>query len=104
MSSSTASEHGDPLLVLGEIHTRLLLHGSALDVTNVERLLRTSPGQPVRLVRHPIEHAVSPDQLNGVDCPLATINNRKLRGIGTVLTHAVVHGGRILQGSARVAL
>jgi hypothetical protein len=104
MSLSTASDNGGPLLVLGEIHTCLLLHGSALDATNIERLLRTSPGQPVRLVRHPIERAVSPDLLTGVDCSLATIDDKKLRGIGTMLTHAVVHGGRLLQGSARVTL
>src|SRR5262249_592847 len=45
-----------------------------------------------------------PDVLTGVDCRLATRTGRKMRGIGTVVTHASVTGCRVLQGSTHTEL
>lgn len=65
-------------------------------------LLKLVPGQRVRLSERPIAYGVSPEQLSGVDCPLATASGARCRGVGTASTRAVITGGRVLQGSAYV--
>jgi hypothetical protein len=60
------------------------------------------PGERVRRSERPIAHAISPATLTAVDCPLPTESRSRCSGVGTVSTHAVVIGGRMLQGSASV--
>jgi hypothetical protein len=103
MSSSTTSDSG-PAVVLGEVRTTLLRHSGAIPANTAERLLRLVPGQAVLARRHPMERIASPERLTGVDCPLASWDRSKARGIGTVLSRATVTGGRILQGTSWATL
>lgn len=103
MASPPVSD-GERLLVLGEVRTCLIQHGSALTAPAVEKMLRLVPGQSVHAVERPIAHAVSSDRLEQIDCLLSSYRRVKVRGIGTPVTHAVVTGGRILQGSTRICV
>ncbi|MFD0633963.1 SCO2521 family protein [Catenulispora yoronensis] len=67
-------------------------------------LVQLSPGSPVSRVERPVHRAVSADLLTGVDCGLHVLRHGRGRAIGTVLSHAIVTGGRVLQGSAYVTL
>jgi hypothetical protein len=58
----------------------------------------------VSKVDRPVRRVVSPEQVTGVDCRLQVAREGRARAIGTVLSHAIVTNGRILQGSAHVAL
>jgi hypothetical protein len=95
---------GDAILVLGEIHTGLLQSSSPLPVARCEHILASFRGERVRSSQRPIAYAVSPDLFTGVDCRLASPSGLKLRGIGTVSSHAAMTGGHVLQASAATAL
>jgi hypothetical protein len=86
-----------PAVAIGEIRTGLLSNSGTLPRGELAKLLDLVPGEPVRYWDRPIGRAVSPQLANGVDCLIPLANNAKLRAVGTVLTHAVVTGGRILQ-------
>ncbi len=88
--------------MLGEIRTCVLQHSASLDSASVATLLALVPGERVRRSERPIAHALSPARLTAVDCPLPTRSRSRCTGVGTVSTHAVVTGGRMLQGSASV--
>ena len=92
------------ILLLGEIKTCLLHHSTSLDSASVAALLALVPGERVRSSQRPIAHAISPTRLTAVDCPLPTGSRSRCAGVGTVSTHAVVTGGRTLQGSATVRI
>jgi hypothetical protein len=81
------------------VRTCLLRNFAAAHHTDVEAALHLSPGERVRSSERPVAHAVSPDQVTGVDCRLPSASGARVRGIGTVTGHAVVTGGRLLQGS-----
>jgi hypothetical protein len=87
-------------LAVGEIRTGLLRNSKALPRSAVAELLDLVPGEPVRQSERPIAHALSPDVANGVDCQIATKGGGRMRAVGTILTHAVVVGGRVLQTSS----
>lgn len=87
------------MLILGEIRTCLLRNSSTVRQTEVRELLAIVPGEPVWMSERPMAHAVSPDLIRGVDCPLPTRSHTRARGVGTVSAHAVVSAGRVLQGS-----
>lgn len=87
------------MLTLGEVHTGLLQNSSSLSLEHTAQLLDFLVGQRVRRSERPIAYAVSPDQLTGVDCRLPTGSGRSTRGVGTVVSHATVTGGHVLQGS-----
>jgi len=87
------------VLVLGEIRTALLQNSASVSPDVARPLLALRPGEQVRSSERPISHAVSPDVLTGVDCRLATRTGKRTRGTGTVVSHAVVTGCRVLQGS-----
>ncbi|GAA4962089.1 SCO2521 family protein [Yinghuangia aomiensis] len=54
----------------------------------------------MRTWTRPIARAVSPDTATGTDCRLPVEGTgKRVRGIGSVLSHTAVTGGRILQGS-----
>lgn len=91
---------GGPFLAIGEVRTGLLRHGATLPPEAVAQLLELVPGEPVRQSERPIAHALSADVANGVDCNLATESGGRVRAVGTVLTHAAVTGGRIVQASS----
>ena len=86
-------------LAVGEIRTGLLRHSAALPKSAVAELIDLVPGEPVRQSERPIAHALSADVANGVDCQIPTGAGGRIRAIGTVLTHAAVVGGRVLQTS-----
>lgn len=86
-------------VAVGEIRTGLLRHGASLTRDASARLLDLLPGEPVLQSQRPIDHALSPDVVNGVDCNVLTSTNARVRAVGTLLTHAAVTGGRILQTS-----
>ena len=84
-------------VAVGEIRTGLLSHSGTLPRADLAKLLNLVPGEPVRFWERPIGRAVSPVLANGVDCLVPLADNSRLRAVGTVLTHAVVTGGRVLQ-------
>jgi hypothetical protein len=86
-------------LAVGEIRTGLLRNSAALPKSAVAELIDLVPGEPVRQSERPIAHALSADVANGVDCQIPTGAGGRIRAIGTVLTHAAVVGGRVLQTS-----
>jgi hypothetical protein len=87
-------------LTIGEVHTGLLQNSTALAGDRVTALLDRVVGERVRSHERPIPYAVSPDQLTGVDCSLPSGARRGTRAVGTVVGHAAVTGGHVLQGSA----
>jgi len=88
------------MLILGEIRTCLLRNSSSVRQTVVRELLGLIPGEQVWMSERPMAHAVSPDLVRGVDCPLpAAPGTRGTRGVGTIAAHAVISAGRVLQGS-----
>ena len=88
------------MLAVGEVHTGLLCHSSALTSREAADALGLAPGEPVRRSERPIAYAVSPNRLTGVDCALATLSGARTRAVGTVVSHASLTGGHILQGSS----
>jgi len=86
-------------VAIGEIRTGLLRHSAALPKSAVAELIDLVPGEPVRQSERPIAHALSADVANGVDCQICTSAGGRIRAVGTVLTHAAVVGGRVLQTS-----
>ncbi|WP_148086343.1 SCO2521 family protein [Micromonospora sp. HM5-17] len=92
------------MLTLGEVHTGLLQNSTALSLDHTTQLLDLLVGQRVRRSERPIAYAVSPDQLTGVDCRLPTASGRVTRGVGTVVSHAAVTGGHVVQGSTYTRL
>ncbi|TCO47268.1 SCO2521 family protein [Actinocrispum wychmicini] len=87
------------MLILGEIRTCLLRNSSSVRQTVVGDLLGLIPGEPVWMSERPMAHALSPEVIRGVDCPLPTSSGTRVRGVGTVAAHAVISAGRVLQGS-----
>jgi hypothetical protein len=90
------------MLTLGEVHTGLLQHSSSLPPDRAMDALALLLGERVRRSERPIEYAVSPDILTGVDCPLATRSGGRTRAVGTAASRVCLTGGHILQGSTRV--
>ncbi|MBB5871716.1 hypothetical protein F4553_005095 [Allocatelliglobosispora scoriae] len=87
------------LVTIGEVHTGLLQNSIAVSARSASELLSLVMGQRVRRSDRPIAHAVSPETISGVDCPILG-TGRRVRGIGTVTARAVLTGGHIVQGSA----
>jgi hypothetical protein len=88
------------MVVIGEIHTGLVQHSTALSAAFCEELLQLREGESARRSERPTAQVVSPSDLAGVDCLLPSKKDAKVRGVGTVSTRAVVVGGRILQSSS----
>ncbi|GLW96526.1 SCO2521 family protein [Microtetraspora sp. NBRC 16547] len=90
------------MLVMGEVRTGLLQNSGEIPESLCQSVLGLLSGERVRVSRRPIVYAVSPDQLTGVDCRLASASQARVRGVGTVLSRASVTGGRVLQGSSHI--
>ncbi|MDG4827874.1 SCO2521 family protein [Solwaraspora sp. WMMD1047] len=88
------------MLTMGEVHTGLLQNSGPLSLDRTVKLLDVMVGQRVRRSERPIAYAVSPDQFTGVDCRLPSASGRVSRGVGTVVSHAAMTGGHVLQGSS----
>ncbi|NGM13293.1 SCO2521 family protein [Verrucosispora sp. WMMA2044] len=88
------------MLTVGEVHTSLLQHSTALAQDQSAEVLSLVEGEAVLTSRRPSLYAVSPDVRTGVDCWLPSAKNRQLRGVGAVVTRAVITGGRIVQASS----
>lgn len=95
-----AGRGGQAPLAVGEVHTALLQNSTALASDHVADLLDLVVGEGVRRSERPIPHAVSPDRLTGVDCQLPSASGRATRCVGTVLSHASITGGHVVQSSA----
>ncbi|MFC7548919.1 SCO2521 family protein [Plantactinospora sp. GCM10030261] len=90
------------MLTVGEVHTSLLQHSTALTQEQSCEVLSLVEGEAVLTSRRPSLYAVSPDVRTGVDCWLPSARQRQLRGVGAVVTRAVITGGRIVQTSSTV--
>ncbi|MFC9870957.1 SCO2521 family protein [Nocardia salmonicida] len=90
--------------VLGEVRTGLLPAAAALSRDSAAELMALVHGHPVPSRERPVTWAQSPDVLEGIDCRLATPDQRRVRAVGTVAARAAVVGGRIMQSSARSAV
>jgi hypothetical protein len=92
------------MVILGEIRTCLLHNSRPLPKAAVSELLGLKPGKRVRVTDRPVNLSVSPTLTVGVDCRLASEPFAKARGIGTVVSRAMVTGGVVLQASASASL
>ncbi|MCG5461953.1 SCO2521 family protein [Micromonospora sp. NPDC053740] len=88
------------MLTVGEVHTSLLQHRTALAQEQSAEVLSLIEGEAVLTSRRPSLYAVSPDVRTGVDCWLPSARKRQLRGVGAVVTRAIITGGRIVQASS----
>ncbi|MFI1989235.1 SCO2521 family protein [Actinoplanes sp. NPDC020271] len=88
------------MLAFGEVQTGLLQHSAAMSRRSVRAVLAFGPDDVVHSIERPIARSVSADRLEGVDCKLPSTTGRQTRGIGTVVSRAVVVGGHVAQGSA----
>ncbi len=88
------------MLTVGEVHTSLLQHSTALAQEQSSEVLSLVEGEAVLTSRRPSLYAVSPDVRTGVDCWLPSARKRQLRGVGAVVTRAIITGGRIVQASS----
>lgn len=105
MSPAVVCAAAHPVCVLGEIHTCLLPSRSVLDTSAVVELLgAVKPGSAVTSRERPVPLAVSPSRVEGVDCLLVPASGKQVHIIGTVTSHVVVIGGRVLQSSALTAV
>lgn len=87
------------MITVGEVHTGLLQHSSAITGQFAAEILALVEGDRVRSSERPIAHTASPELLTGVDCLLPTPRGGNVRGIGTAVTRALVTGGHIVQAS-----
>jgi hypothetical protein len=99
-----ASDIGETFAVLGEVHTGLLQHSTAVSPGTCQRILAVFQGERARTSERPIAHAVSPDRLTGVDCRLVTATGTGVRCIGSVATQVSITGGHVLQGCSAARL
>ncbi|HEX6682796.1 MAG TPA: SCO2521 family protein [Candidatus Limnocylindrales bacterium] len=83
---------------MGEVHTSLLRHSTAVDTSTAVSLLELKAGAPVRYGERPVRYALSPNVLTGLDCRLAS--TQEVRGVGTAASRAILIGGQILQCSS----
>jgi hypothetical protein len=90
------------MIFVGEVHTSLLRHSTAVDTSTAVSLLELKAGSPVRYGERPVRYAVSPDVLTGLDCRLASTQD--VRGVGTAATRAILVGGQVLQCSSSVRI
>ncbi|MBR7835928.1 hypothetical protein KDL01_21820 [Actinospica durhamensis] len=98
----TRGRESEPLVVLGEVHTGLITHHSALRRAETERLLAwLVPAGQVLSWERPIPHAVSAPVLTGLDCSLALGigGGKSVRAVGTASSRVALTGGTILQCS-----
>jgi hypothetical protein len=109
VDSSLSVEHGTPirnrtLITMGEVQTGLLQSSSALSNEQARALLELIPGDQVTWRERPIQQAVSPPLLTGVDCPLPGRSGARVRVVGTVSATVGITQGHLLQSACRISL
>jgi hypothetical protein len=87
-------------VVLGEVHSGMLRSSKAISPAATLDVLALTYGERVRSYERPVQYAVSPERLTGVDCVMPTSSGARVRGVGTALSRAMITGGHILQASA----
>jgi hypothetical protein len=92
------------MVILGEVYTGLVRNSTAVPHDAAAQVLALVVGEPVRQTRRPMPASVSPTQLTGVDCQVTGRTGAATRVVGSVRSHAVLTGGRVLQGSAWLRL
>lgn len=92
------------MLTLGEVHTGFLRNSTSVSRDRCAQILALIQGERVRRSERPVQYAVSPERLRGVDCRLTSASGSRHRAIGTVAARAAITGGHVLQGSAFVSL
>jgi hypothetical protein len=88
------------MFAFGEVQTGLLQNSAALPRRSVEEILALATDGRVRSTGRPIARSVSPHLLEGVDCQLPSASGRQTRGIGTLVSRAVIIGGHVAQASS----
>jgi hypothetical protein len=91
-------------LIIGEVHTGLLLTSAAVPVDTAVELLAIVPGGSVRTRQRPIRYAWSPEVLTGVDCAAPLAERREVRVVGTPATRLSLTDGRIIQAGTHATL
>jgi hypothetical protein len=86
-------------LIIGEVHTGLLLTSTAVSAGTASSLLAIQPGGSVRIRQRPVRYAWSPDVLTGVDCLAPACGQREVRIVGTPATRVSLTDGSILQAA-----
>jgi hypothetical protein len=86
-------------LIIGEVHTGLLLTSTAVSSDAASSLLAIQPGGSVRTRQRPVRYAWSPDVLTGVDCLAPVGGKRQVRIVGTPATRVSLTEGSILQAA-----
>jgi hypothetical protein len=84
-------------VTLGEVHTGLLHHSSAVSSSFAAELVSVVSSEVAARSDRPISHVSSPAQLTGVDCHLPTGDGSRVRAVGTVASRALITGGHLLQ-------
>jgi hypothetical protein len=92
------------MLTVGEVHTGLIQNATALPQARCERVLNLVEGETVLFSQRPTSYAVSPNLRTGVDCWLPSASGRQVRGVGAVVSHAIITGGRVVQVSSCAAI
>jgi hypothetical protein len=92
------------MFAVGEIHTGLVQHSTALSPSQCADLLGLRAGERVLQSDRPNSYAMSPEILTGIDCQLPSRSGRRVRAAGTVCTRSTVTGGRIVQGSSHATV
>jgi hypothetical protein len=87
---------------MGEVRTGLLRNSVAISPATVTALLRSVEGEKVRTFERPIQQAIAPERLTGVDCHLTGSSGARIRAVGTVAARAAITGGHLVLGSAYV--
>ncbi|MFC9661736.1 SCO2521 family protein [Nocardia sp. NPDC127606] len=102
----TTSRPSTPVVVLGEIRTRLLPHSLTLDSLATEEVLATVAGTTVVRRERPCPLAFSPRRATGIDCHLGwgETASATARVVGTVASTAILVGGRIAQLSSHTTV
>src|SRR5262245_26900028 len=88
------------MLTMGEVHTGLIQNATALPQAHCEQILNLIEGERVLYSQRPTAYAKSPNVRTGVDCSLPSASGRQVRGVGVVVSHAIITGGRVLQASS----
>jgi hypothetical protein len=91
-------------LIIGEVHTGLLLTSTAVPSDTALELLAIVPGGSVRTRQRPIRYAWSPEVLTGVDCAARLAEGREVRVVGTPATRLSLTDGRIIQAGTHATL
>ncbi|CAJ59043.1 MULTISPECIES: SCO2521 family protein [Frankia] len=99
--AGTGTGDGELALLVGEVRTALLRHSGAVSEPVAQEILDLVPAAAVRSATRPSARAVSPDIVEGVHCRLPSGTGRRVEGVGTVVSRAVIAGGRIAQASSR---